>query len=66
MLRVGSALVIKANISSLIVGGYAGLIVRGALKALGVLRTSGSLLIGLGEKESQTYQNHYIARYFGK
>jgi hypothetical protein len=52
ILRVGSALVVKASISLLIIGGYAGSIVRGVLEASGVLGTSGSLLIGLGEKES--------------
>jgi hypothetical protein len=51
MLGVGSALVVEASISSLIIGGYAGSIVRGALKASGVLGTSESLLIGLGEEE---------------
>jgi hypothetical protein len=45
-------LIIKASISSLIVEGYAGSIVRGALEALEVLRISGSLLIGLGKEKS--------------
>jgi hypothetical protein len=42
---------IKANISSSIVGGYAGSIVKGVLKASGALGTSKSLLIGLGKEE---------------
>jgi hypothetical protein len=50
ILRVGSAL-IKANISSSIVGGYTGSIVKGVLKALGALGTSKSLLIKLGKEE---------------
>jgi hypothetical protein len=55
MLRVGSVL-IKANISSSIVGGYAGSIIRGASTALGALGTSESPPIGLGKKERQTRQ----------
>jgi hypothetical protein len=50
MLGVGSVL-IKASISSSIVGGYAGSIVRGASEASEALRTSGSPPIGLGEEE---------------
>jgi hypothetical protein len=50
MLGVGSAL-IKASISSSIVRGYAGSIVRGALGALGALETSESPPIGLGKEE---------------
>jgi len=53
MLGVGSALVVEASISSSIVGGYAGSIVRGASEASGALGTSGSPPIGLGEEESQ-------------
>ena len=53
MLGVGSAL-IKASISSSIVGGYAGSIVRGASEASGALGTSESPPIGLGEEERQT------------
>jgi len=51
MLGVGSALVVEASISSSIVGGYAGSIVRGASEASGALRTSESPLIRLGEEE---------------
>jgi hypothetical protein len=51
MLRVGSAL-IKASISSLIVEGYAGSIIRGASEASGALGTLGSPLIGLDKEES--------------
>jgi hypothetical protein len=55
MLGVGSAL-IKASISSSIVGGYAGSIVRGASEASGALGTSESPPIGLGEEERQTHR----------
>jgi hypothetical protein len=52
MLRVGSALVVlRLAISPLIVGGYAGSIVRGALEALGALGTLESPPIGLGKEE---------------
>jgi hypothetical protein len=44
-------MLIKANISLLIIKGYASSIIRGVLKALGVLKTSESLLIRLGKKE---------------
>jgi hypothetical protein len=54
MLRIGSALIIKASISSLIIKGYTGSIIREALKALGVLGTSESLLIRLDKEEHQT------------
>jgi len=54
MLGVGSALVVEASISSSIVGGYAGSIVRGASEASGALGTSESPPIGLGEEERQT------------
>ena len=43
--------VVEASISSSIIRGYAGTIVRGASEASGALGTSESPLIGLGEEE---------------
>jgi hypothetical protein len=43
--------VLRLAISLLIIGGYAGSIVRGALEASGVLGMLESPLIGLGEEE---------------
>jgi hypothetical protein len=45
MLGIDFILVIKASISLLIIGGYIGLIIRGVLKVLRVLRTSEGLLV---------------------